>query len=45
MSAQDTLFMRQRARESARRFTEEAFARSWILQMEKLVELQSPKVH
>ncbi|KAF2759606.1 UDP-Glycosyltransferase/glycogen phosphorylase [Pseudovirgaria hyperparasitica] len=34
------LAMRHRARKSAERFTEGAFARSWITQMEKLVDMQ-----
>ncbi|KAI9815080.1 MAG: asparagine-linked glycosylation protein [Pycnora praestabilis] len=41
LPAQETLAMRLRARASAKRFTEEAFARHWIVQMEKLIELQS----
>jgi alpha-1,2-mannosyltransferase len=36
----DKLAMRLRARESAKRFTEEEFARGWITQMEKLVRLR-----
>lgn len=32
--------MRYRARASARRFTEEAFASKWLVQMERLVEMQ-----
>lgn len=34
------LAMRKRARRSAKRFTEEEFAKDWIIQMEKLVALQ-----
>jgi alpha-1,2-mannosyltransferase len=33
--------MRRRARLSAKRFTEEEFAKGWIRQMEKLVDLRS----
>ena len=40
MSAEERLEMRQRIRASAKRFTEEAFARKWIGQMEELVKLQ-----
>jgi alpha-1,2-mannosyltransferase len=36
--------MRRRARESAKRFTEEEFAKKWIVQMEKLVLLRQKKV-
>lgn len=39
----DKLAMRLRARESAKRFTEEQFARGWITQMEKLVKLRQLK--
>jgi alpha-1,2-mannosyltransferase len=35
--------MRLRARQSAKRFTEEEFAKRWIIQMEKLVELRQKK--
>jgi alpha-1,2-mannosyltransferase len=41
LSPQETLAMRKRARLSARRFTEEAFANHWILQVDKLVALQT----
>jgi alpha-1,2-mannosyltransferase len=41
LSLEDTLGMRRRARLSAKRFTEEEFAKGWIQQMEKLVGLQS----
>jgi alpha-1,2-mannosyltransferase len=37
------LAMRLRARESAKRFTEEEFAKRWIVQMEKLVILRQKK--
>ncbi|KAI9829101.1 MAG: asparagine-linked glycosylation protein [Thelocarpon impressellum] len=40
MAPADTLAMRRRARASARRFTEEAFASRWVGQMERLVELR-----
>ena len=40
MTDEERLGMRQRNRESAKRFTEEAFARKWIGQMEELVKLQ-----
>ncbi|TAQ83417.1 hypothetical protein B7494_g8259 [Chlorociboria aeruginascens] len=39
LSLQDKLTMRNRARKSAKRFTEEQFAKKWVLQMEKLVGL------
>jgi alpha-1,2-mannosyltransferase len=32
--------MRHRARASAKRFTEEEFAKGWIYQMEKLIQLR-----
>jgi alpha-1,2-mannosyltransferase len=41
LSLGDALGMRRRARLSAKRFTEEEFAKGWIRQMEKLVDLQS----
>ena len=41
MSPEDTLAMRLRARASARRFTEEAFARQWVERMERLVGMAS----
>ena len=41
MSPDETLAMRRRARASARRFTEKAFAKTWIRQMEGLVVIQS----
>ena len=31
--------MRLRARQSAKRFTEEEFARLWIIEMERLIKL------
>ena len=40
MTSDDTLNMRKRARSSAKRFTEEAFAKSWIVQMERLVKIE-----
>jgi alpha-1,2-mannosyltransferase len=40
LSPSGTLEMRLRARKSARRFSEEVFARQWILNMERLVALQ-----
>ncbi|RYP12132.1 hypothetical protein DL767_011468 [Monosporascus sp. MG133] len=39
LSLPDPLAVRQRARTSARRFSEEEFARKWLAQMEKLVTL------
>ncbi|KAF2673878.1 alpha-mannosyltransferase [Microthyrium microscopicum] len=43
LSPTDTLAMRKRARESARRFSEKKFATRWVEQMEKLVKLQKGK--
>jgi alpha-1,2-mannosyltransferase len=40
LNAGDALAMRQRARKSSRRFSEEVFAKQWLQQMEKLVVLQ-----
>jgi alpha-1,2-mannosyltransferase len=40
LSAEDKLAMRRRARQSARRFTEEVFAGKWVEQMVTLIELQ-----
>lgn len=40
MNPEETLAMRLRARSSAGRFTDEAFAARWIEEMEKLVRLQ-----
>jgi alpha-1,2-mannosyltransferase len=37
LSLPDPYAVRQRARQSAKRFTEEEFARRWTEQMEKLV--------
>ncbi|KAK0613750.1 hypothetical protein B0T14DRAFT_284298 [Immersiella caudata] len=39
LSIANPLRVRQRARESAKRFTEEEFAKRWTLQMEKLVAM------
>lgn len=39
LSVPDPLAMRLRARQSAKRFTEEEFARVWLLEMERLVNL------
>lgn len=41
MSFRDTLAMRLRARSSAKRFTEEAFAKRWIRQMDNLVTMSA----
>lgn len=41
MSFRDTLAMRLRARSSAKRFTEEAFATRWIKQMDRLVSMSA----
>jgi len=40
LSLKDKLSMRRRARQSAKRFTEEEFVKGWIAQMEKLVDLR-----
>ncbi|KAI9852865.1 MAG: asparagine-linked glycosylation protein [Thelocarpon superellum] len=40
MAPDETLAMRRRARASAQRFTEDAFATRWIAQMERLITLQ-----
>ena len=40
MNDEERLAMRLRNRESAKRFTEEAFARKWIGEMEELVKMQ-----
>jgi alpha-1,2-mannosyltransferase len=40
LSLEDKLAMRLRARQSAKRFTEEQFAKRWISQMERLVMLR-----
>ncbi|EJT79359.1 hypothetical protein GGTG_04443 [Gaeumannomyces tritici R3-111a-1] len=39
LSHPDPLAIRKRARQSAKRFTEEEFAKKWVAQMEKLVAL------
>jgi alpha-1,2-mannosyltransferase len=44
LALEDKLAMRLRARESAKRFTEEEFAKRWVVQMEKLVILRQKKV-
>ncbi|KAK4118731.1 glycosyltransferase family 4 protein [Parathielavia appendiculata] len=41
LSLKDPYAVRQRARQSAKRFTEEEFARRWTEQMEKLVTLKT----
>ncbi|KAK4098241.1 glycosyltransferase family 4 protein [Parathielavia hyrcaniae] len=43
LSLKDPHAVRQRARQSAKRFTEEEFARRWTEQMEKLVTLKTRK--
>ncbi|KAE9377431.1 glycosyltransferase family 4 protein [Stipitochalara longipes BDJ] len=43
LALEDKLAIRLRARESAKRFTEEEFAKRWIVQMEKLVKLRQKK--
>ena len=40
LSLANPLAVRQRARKSAKRFTEEEFARKWLAQMSVLVDLQ-----
>jgi alpha-1,2-mannosyltransferase len=40
LSTEEKVAMRLRARQSARRFTEEVFAGKWLSQMETLVNLQ-----
>ena len=40
LSLEDKLAMRLRARQSAQRFTEGQFTKSWISQMQKLVQLR-----
>lgn len=45
LSLPNKLAMRLRARRSAKRFTEEEFARGWIVQMEKLVVLRRLRDH
>jgi alpha-1,2-mannosyltransferase len=44
MDPDERYAMRLRARQVAKRFTEEAFARGWIEQVEKLVEMQVGKL-
>lgn len=39
LSVPNPLAMRLRARKSAKRFTEEEFARLWLIEMERLVKL------
>lgn len=39
LSLPNPVAMRQRARKSAQRFTEEEFAKLWLLQMERLISL------
>jgi alpha-1,2-mannosyltransferase len=39
LSLPDPLAVRLRARRSAKRFTEEAFSKAWLVQMEHLVAL------
>lgn len=41
MSADERLAMRQRARQNARRFSEEVFAEKWAEHMDRLVRLQT----
>jgi alpha-1,2-mannosyltransferase len=41
LSLPDPLSVRRRARQSAKRFTEEEFAKKWTAQMEKLVAMRS----
>ena len=43
LSLPDPYVVRQRARQSAKRFTEEEFARRWTTQMEKLVATRAGK--
>jgi len=43
LALEDKLAMRLRARQSSKRFTEEEFAKGWLLQMEKLVKLRQSK--
>jgi alpha-1,2-mannosyltransferase len=40
LSLEDKLAMRLRARQSAKRFTEEQFAKRWVSQMEILVKMR-----
>jgi alpha-1,2-mannosyltransferase len=41
MTADERLAMRQRARQNARRFSEEVFTAKWAEHMDKLVRLQT----
>jgi len=43
-SSKEALIMRQRARKSAKRFSEEGFARSWVGQLDKLVSVYTGEV-
>ena len=43
LALEDKLAMRLRARESAKRFTEEEFAKGWVVQMERLVQLRQSR--
>ena len=43
LSSLDTLAMRQRARKSARRFTEDEFALGWLRALDELVRLSEKK--
>ena len=43
LSLPDPYVVRQRARKSAKRFTEEEFAKRWTKQMEKLVAARAKK--
>ena len=43
LSSPDKIAMRQRARKSAKRFTEEAFADRWLQQFAKLIKLQDDR--
>ena len=40
MSEEATLEMRKRARASSKRFTEEMFAKKWVEQLDKLLDIQ-----
>jgi len=41
LGTEEKVEMRERARKSARRFSEEVFEEKWIRQLKRLVELQS----
>lgn len=43
VSPEDSLAMRQRARKSALRFSEEVFAEAWVKQLQSLVDMSSKK--